>query len=96
MGFPIPPCALVVTPRKFSRGTAVSPSDSLCFTFGLYFLTAPYFLMQMLHWAKVQWLLERFWHRPLLLEGASLDETGQVASLAWGWEETAMCTLDNK
>lgn len=52
--------------------------------------------MQMLHWAKVQWLLERFWHRPLLLEGASLDETGQVASLAWDWEETAMCTLDNK
>lgn len=36
--------------------------------------------MEMLHWVKMLQLLEHFWHR--LLEGASLDETGQVASLS--------------
>lgn len=47
--------------------------------------------------AKVLRLPEHFWHRLLLLEGVSLDETGQVPSLAGaGKRGTAIGTLDRK
>lgn len=76
--FPIPPCSLVFRPREFSSNITVSPSD--LHLFWLYYIPIPHFLMEMLHWVKMLQLLEHFWHR--LLEGASLDETGQVASLS--------------
>ena len=48
LGLPVPPCALVLSPGEVSSGTAVSPCDSHLVAFGLYSLTAPFFLMQTL------------------------------------------------